>query len=70
MTTPGGAGTQPTESRATPPVPAPPASIMGSGRSFTEERGEEVGMSRNTIGFAIAAIVVIVVIVFVFLIMR
>jgi hypothetical protein len=41
--------------------------IMGSGRSFTEERGEEVGMSRNVIA---VAIVIIVVVVFVYLILR
>ena len=38
-----------------------------SERSFTEERGEEVGMSRNVIA---VAIVIIVVVVFVYLILR
>jgi hypothetical protein len=38
-----------------------------SERSFTEERGEEVGMSRNVI---VVAIVVIVIVVFLFLILR
>jgi hypothetical protein len=38
-----------------------------SERSFTEERGEEVGMSRNVI---VVAIVVIVIVVFLYLILR
>jgi hypothetical protein len=38
-----------------------------SERSFTEERGEEVRMSRNVI---VVAIVVIVVVVFLYLILR
>jgi hypothetical protein len=38
-----------------------------SERSFTEERGEEVGMNRNVI---VVAIVIIVVVVFVYLILR
>jgi hypothetical protein len=38
-----------------------------SERSFTEERGEEVRMSRNVIA---VAVVVIVVVVFVYLILR
>jgi hypothetical protein len=38
-----------------------------SERSITEERGEEVGLSRNAI---VVAVVVIVVVVFVYLILR
>jgi preprotein translocase subunit SecG len=38
-----------------------------SERSFTKERGEEVGMSRNVI---VVAIVVIVIVVFLYLILR
>ena len=38
-----------------------------SERSFTEERGEEVGMSRNVI---VVAVVVIVIVVFLYLILR
>jgi hypothetical protein len=38
-----------------------------SERSFTEERGEEVEMSRNVI---VVAIVVIVIVVFLYLILR